>query len=346
MQDTYEQSVEKAKQFASQAFSRIEELNIPATPDIFELFFSYYSGNNPEVVRSVDIMVAQDFELTLERCRELHRRLLNSDKSRETLEKAEKIVGSTLADVDEMFDSVKLSNHDFSGSMEKMSANISESVEPGDMKNLLVNMMQETQKMVSENKALEQKLAKSSQSMQTLKQEMESVREEAFTDSLTGIANRKKFDLELVRLVSESRDQGKPLSIIFMDIDHFKSFNDTYGHQIGDQVLRLVAKCLRDGLKGRDFPCRYGGEEFVVILPETDLDGAMKIADILRETVKTKEIRNRATGESLTRVSISAGVALLSGEEEPKSWVERADKALYRAKRKGRDRVEKADEAA
>ncbi len=343
MQDNYKYSITNAKQFATEAFSRLEREGLPATPDLFELFFSYYSDNNSEVVRSIDIMVSQNFELTYDRCIELHRRLLNSDRSQETLAKAETIVGSTLADVDGMVNDVKSSNEDFSGSMDKINKDVSSSVEPEELKNLLSDMMSETQKMMSENQALEQKLEKSATTMQTLKKEMKEVREEAYTDALTGLANRKKFDLEVVRLVSESRDKSEPLSVIFMDIDHFKSFNDAYGHQVGDQVLRLVARCLNDSLKGRDFACRYGGEEFIVMLPETDIHGAEKIANILRETIKSKEIRNRATGETLTRVSISGGVALLNNDEDPKEWIERSDKALYQAKRKGRDRIEKSE---
>lgn len=343
MQDSYQHSITQAKQYASEAFSRLEKEGLPATPDLFELFYSYYSNNNSEVVRSIDIMVSQNFELTFDRCVELHRRLLNSDRSRAALEKAENIVGNTLADVDSMVTEVKTSNEDFSGSLNQINKDVSDAVEPDALKTLLADMMSETQKMMSENQALEKKLEKSATTMKDLKQEMQEVREEAYTDALTQIPNRKKFDLEIVRLVSEARDKGEPLSVIFMDIDHFKSFNDTYGHQIGDQVLRLVAKCLTDSLKGQDFACRYGGEEFVVLLPETDIEGAIKIANILRETIKTKEIRNRATGETLTKITISGGVALLGGEEEPKEWMERADRALYKAKRKGRDRVESAE---
>jgi diguanylate cyclase len=342
MQDNYKYSITQAKQFATEAFSRLEKEGLSATPDLFELFFAYYSDNNSEVVRSIDMMVAQNFELTYDRCIELHRRLLNSDRSQKALAKAETIVGNTLADVDGMVSDVKSSNEGFSGSLNKMNKGVSDSVEPEELKTLLSEMMSETQKMMSENQALEQKLESSATTMQTLKAEMQEVREEAYTDALTGLANRKKFDLEVVRLVSEARDKQEPLSVVFMDIDHFKSFNDAYGHQVGDQVLRLVARCLNEGLKGRDFACRYGGEEFIVMLPETDIDGAEKIANILRETVKSKEIRNRATGETLTRISISGGVALLNDDEDPKDWVDRADKALYQAKRKGRDRIERA----
>ncbi len=339
MQEEYNQTLEEARKFASEAFTRINAENLPATPDIFELFFAYYSQSHSEVVRSIDIMVSQNFDLTMDRCKELHKRLLNSDKNKETLAKAEQIVGETLSDVGEIFDTVKTSNEDISGSMNSINSEISSAVGPEELKALLLNIMSETQKMVSENQTLEKKLETSSSKMQQLKQEMEAVREEAYIDSLTGIPNRKKFDLEIEELVAESRDAKEPISLIFMDIDHFKSFNDAYGHQIGDQVLRLVARSLKESLKGQDFACRYGGEEFVIILPKTNQDGTAKIANILRESIKGKEIRNRKTGENLTRVTISSGVAELRAEEEIAAWVERADKALYQAKRKGRDCV-------
>ncbi|PCH99309.1 MAG: GGDEF domain-containing protein [Alphaproteobacteria bacterium] len=344
MQDEYNQSAVKAKQFAAEAFARIDQEGLPAVPDVFELWFSYFSGNNAEVVRSIEIMTSQNFELTLERCQELHRRLLNSDKSKETLEKAEKIVGNTLTDVDEMFTSIQSSNDHFGGSLESVGAKIANTKDPEELKKLVDNMMSDTQKMMSENQSLEQKLKKSSTTMQALKTEMESVRKEAFTDGLTGIANRKKFDMEIELMMAEAREEKQPITLIIGDIDHFKSFNDTYGHQIGDQVLRLVARTFHDGVKGRDLPCRYGGEEFVILLPDTAVENGLKVADILREAVKSKEIRNRATGETINSVTISMGVAQLGEGESVKDWIERSDKALYRAKKKGRDRIEQAKE--
>jgi len=338
MQDSYKYSLDDSKRFAAEAMSRLNQESLPQTPDMFELFYSYYSKNNAEVVRSIDIMVSQKFELTLER-----RQLLNADRSQDALVKAEEIVGSTISDVDDIVEGVKSSNSEFSGSVKKINDDFTDSVEPDQLKNLLSNMMVETNKMMAENQLLEDKLEKSSAKMQSLKNEMQEVREEAYRDSLTGLANRKKLDLEIVRVVAEARANQTPLSLVFFDIDHFKSFNDTYGHQIGDQVLKLVAKCMNESLKGRDIACRYGGEEFVIILPNTDLEGAEIIANQLRKAIYSKEIRNRQTGETMTRVTLSAGIALLTDKDDPDSFIERADQALYQAKRKGRDQAVIAD---
>jgi diguanylate cyclase len=123
------------------------------------------------------------------------------------------------------------------------------------------------------------------------------------------------------------------------DVDHFKKFNDTYGHLTGDQVLRLVAMSVKQNVKGQDIAARYGGEEFVVVLPNTVLRAAITVADHVRRAVMTKELMKRSTGEHLGRVTISIGVAALRDGDTPQSLIERADTCLYAAKRAGRNRV-------
>ena len=339
MSDKNDQNVKDSAAISQKVMQRIIEENISPLPEIYELFYVYYTQSNSEVTRAIDIMTTQNFELTEERCQELYRRYLDDDLTQNTLNKAEQIVGDTLIGVDEMMDSFKDSNKSFFGSLENINADVLNAVQADQFKSLLGSIIRETQKMVSENHSLEKKLAKSSNNMQELKREMEMIRQEAYTDSLTSIPNRKKFDLEIVRLVAESRDEGTPISMIFIDIDHFKSFNDTYGHQIGDQVLRLVARAFRESLKGQDFFCRYGGEEFVIVLPKTPLEGAAKIADILRQSIKNKDIKNKITNETLTRVTISSGVAELKDNEDLQKWITRSDRSLYKAKQQGRNCV-------
>ena len=123
------------------------------------------------------------------------------------------------------------------------------------------------------------------------------------------------------------------------DIDHFKLFNDTWGHQTGDQVLRLVGHCLSENVKGRDTAARYGGEEFVVILRQTGLDSAVSLANQIRANVESKKLVKRSTGDILGTITISIGVAQLHPGESPSSLIERADTCLYAAKNAGRNRV-------
>ena len=136
-----------------------------------------------------------------------------------------------------------------------------------------------------------------------------------------------------------ARERGEPLSMMLFDIDYFKSFNDNYGHLTGDQVLRLVAMTLKQNIKGQDITARYGGEEFAVVLPNTALRQALTVADNIRRAVMSKELKKKSTGEILGRVTISAGVAVLSPRDDADSLIERADACLYAAKRNGRNRV-------
>jgi diguanylate cyclase len=124
-----------------------------------------------------------------------------------------------------------------------------------------------------------------------------------------------------------------------MDIDHFKAFNDNYGHQTGDQVLRLVAVTLKSNIKGRDHAARYGGEEFAAILPDTDVRGARLIAEKIRKAVHAKELLKRSTNQKLGRITVSIGAAQVQREESLHELIERADACLYAAKRAGRNRV-------
>jgi diguanylate cyclase len=165
------------------------------------------------------------------------------------------------------------------------------------------------------------------------------VRSESLTDPLTSLANRKYFDETLCKAIAESLSKGEPLSLMMTDIDHFKKFNDSFGHFTGDQVLRLVAISAKQNVKGQDLAARYGGEEFAIILPNTILRSAITLADQIRRAVMSKELMKRSTGEHLGRVTISVGVAMLHHDDGTQSLIERADACLYAAKRNGRNRV-------
>lgn len=160
----------------------------------------------------------------------------------------------------------------------------------------------------------------------------------AITDELTGLYNRRYFDRHLSLMLEKAREQNRDMAILLIDMDYFKSVNDTYGHDVGDAVLREFAMRLRRNIRGVDLACRFGGEEFVVLMPDTDYSQAQNVAERVRQAVAEQKF---ASGSSIALpVTVSIGLALNEGEHDtPEVMLKRADIALYRAKREGRNRV-------
>jgi two-component system cell cycle response regulator len=162
--------------------------------------------------------------------------------------------------------------------------------------------------------------------------------EMAITDALTGLYNRRYMESHVGTLVEQSAARGKPLAVVVLDIDYFKSVNDTHGHDAGDDVLREFALRIRKSIRGLDLACRYGGEEFVVVMPETDLAVATMVAERLRRRIAGEPFAIQ-NGARAIEVTISIGIAALGPDDTAAAMIKRADQALYRAKRDGRNRV-------
>jgi diguanylate cyclase (GGDEF)-like protein len=158
----------------------------------------------------------------------------------------------------------------------------------------------------------------------------------ALIDPLTGANNRASMDMALKREVELSRRKQTPLTVILLDIDYFKKVNDSYGHSAGDLCLQAVAGCVQDSIRGSDLLFRCGGEEFLVLLSQTDMTGASQLAERIRSHVA--DLALNAIGNH--RLTVSAGVSALTGDDSVKSLYDRCDRALYQAKRQGRNRVE------
>ncbi|MBM3269658.1 MAG: diguanylate cyclase [Candidatus Sericytochromatia bacterium] len=191
-----------------------------------------------------------------------------------------------------------------------------------------------------ENAQLYQQLTKRAQELQRTVQLYEEANMRAATDVLTGLYNRRYFQEELARDFAAARRHRRDLSVLMVDIDHFKSFNDTYGHHVGDAVLVAVSQVLMGAVRLADAVARYGGEEFIINLPDTDLKGAIVVAERIRKGVQELKFE-----EGIRPITVSVGVASIQAQDERiAELIERADQALFSAKAKGRDRVEAPEE--
>jgi len=335
----YTHDKDKALEYAKLSLNRSVKEGLSPTPDIFELWYVYYSGMSPEIARAIDILVANKQKISSERCKELYQRFLGNSRDEEAVHRAGNQINIAIKDMTGIVHDVKTATSDYNIRLGDVNDLIENVHDTDQLKNILNSVMTDTESMIVQNQKLEMQLDKSSSMLEDLQRDLDNVRKESLTDGLTSLSNRKSFDSELKRVADEAEENNGIFSLLMIDIDHFKNFNDNFGHQIGDQVLRLVARTLTDGVKGRDIAARYGGEEFAIILPDTPLHAGVAVGESLRKVIATKEVINRNTGEKLSRISISTGVAEYYPGEDIVELIERADAALYTAKHNGRNQV-------
>lgn len=337
----YFHPTDKAKEFANSALQRIEAEGLLPTPENYELWFVYYSGANPELVRVIDLMFTETGQkVTDGHCYEIFQKFLSGNREGDQVRRAGDQIQKTIEEVNGAVSSVREFTSEYGKTLADVNDQLKEEKTRDEVNQLLNNVLSDTRTMIDQNHYLEKLLKESADTMETLKRDLEVARKEAMTDALTGLNNRKGFDLGVKKILSEvDSGHSEGFCLILLDIDHFKDFNDTFGHQVGDQVLRLVARTLKEGVKGRDMAARYGGEEFAILLPDTKLQSGVKVGEILREAVAKKEVINRTTGKQIARITLSAGVAEYAKGMSVDDLITAADSALYAAKKGGRNQV-------
>lgn len=196
-------------------------------------------------------------------------------------------------------------------------------------------LVSESREIRHSTRFLTSQLNTASNEISRLKEQLAEVQRDALFDGLSGLYNRRAFDSDLKTLVNARQS----LSIILLDIDHFKTFNDNYGHLFGDHVIRAIAKRLQLSCREGISAYRFGGEEFVLIVPNKTLRIARQFAESLRRTIEKLRVKDKRSGQQVENITASFGVAELKADETFESLIERADKLLYEAKQLGRNRV-------
>jgi diguanylate cyclase len=331
----YSDSLEKVQEIAVNALERIEVLGLRAVPEMYELWYRYFQGD-VEIVRAIEAYKGKIDEVA---CHQIYRRYTNEAVRDEAVRKISDQMQNAIAELASMVSTAKTATSEYGDNLSGVSEQLTSANSLEDLGSIVTAIVSDTRKMIEKNHELEVQLVNSSKQVTELRSNLDTVKKEAITDGLTGLLNRKAFDEQILDCVAECAKTQTPLVLMLLDIDYFKKFNDAYGHQVGDQVLRLVARTLTDNVKGRDFAARYGGEEFAIILPDTPVSAGLRVAEVLRKSVEGKEVINKANNENMGRITLSIGLAEYAPGESITDLIERADKALYEAKRGGRNRV-------
>lgn len=330
---------DRALGYGTTAFSLLKKGKIPPKPQFYELLYTYASGTNPELNARINAILAAGSTPDLQIAETLYSEFLQSSDVGERLNVVSAEIATRIGAVHEAIDNALANANNYSGLLQSARGDLEQGMAPEQMAKLAMTLLHETQRMQTTNTLLQDRLKSARTDVTALQRELDAVRRESMIDPLTRIPNRKAFDHDIAAAVDRAERDGEPLSLILLDIDHFKLFNDNYGHQTGDQVLRLVALTLKSSVKVDDTAARYGGEEFAVILPGTTLKQAHDLAERLRKAVQSRELLKRSTNEKLGRVTASFGVAAYMAGDNVVSLVERADRCLYAAKHKGRNAV-------
>jgi diguanylate cyclase len=330
---------DRAQAFAKSALALMAERSVTPTPKNYELFYTFVAGENPAIARVFGDLIDARKPFTPEVLEDLHGRFFADVHVERAVDDAGEDLTKLVNDVVSRLGVAKDDAVAYGRTLSNASGELGANQTPEDLRKLVGGLITSTKAMETRAKALEADLEKSSQQVTELKSKLDDVRKESLTDPLTGLANRKSFDTELDRAVAIARETGEPLTVCMIDIDRFKAFNDKWGHQTGDHVLRLVSNCLSENVKGRDTAARYGGEEFVIVLPQTALNDGVGLADKIRRAVEAKKLVKKSTGDVLGTITISVGAAQLGPNDTAASVTERADTCLYAAKNSGRNRV-------
>lgn len=332
----------KAYLWAHKAIEAMEAHKVWPTALNFELWLHYVTAKDGDVAAEIDTVLQSGAPFTDQVGEQIAANHLPAAKLSGEILDAGKSLSEELDSVHRAIESARETSETYSQQLATATRSLEEQ-DTDAVRTMVENLSVATRKVREENQALESQLADTTNELGRLREHLEQVRRDAMTDALTALANRKAFDESLDRTCAQAEARGEPATLAVVDIDHFKIFNDTWGHQTGDQVIRYVASVLGRVATGARIAARYGGEEFAVIFPGEKKDVALAALEAAREEISSRILKRRSTNEDLGAITISTGIAEHRPGDAPATLLERADGALYAAKRSGRNRTSLAD---
>lgn len=319
------------------------ERGIEPTPINYAVWFHYAFGDKPGMNREIDdLLKKKKLHISDDVCIYLYNKYVIGHVTAPE-KAAESISVSTqnvLAEIMQVMEKFSGETTTYNKEIDTHVTQLSQKITDPHLKEMAKEIISRSIAIRDSGTALESSLKESRREVTELKQNLEKVTREANRDFLTGVSNRKALEAKLEELTSLVKQKGGDVCLLMIDVDHFKKFNDKFGHLLGDEVLKKVGRGILDSVKGKDFVARYGGEEFAVLLPNTTLSGGLAVGESIRRSISEAELVRKDTGATVGIVTVSIGVARYRPETDSVPlFINRADDALYRSKMGGRNRV-------
>lgn len=326
---------------AQKIFERISQVfneqDIMPSPLNYQVWYEYFKGDKPKFRQEMDSILNDPFGYNDRTGRRLFNEHLKDEKPTSDLDRVfKRLLDAMIKKLSSWTDKLASQNQQ----LDDYALRLSEpNIDPEKLKNITDSILHTTQDLRHSSQDVQQDLVQASLEIQALREQLIEARAQSMKDELTELGNRKAFNIRLEELAEEFAEHPDQLHLILIDIDHFKSFNDRYGHLVGDSVLRYFANLLRDKQRPKNTLCRYGGEEFAILMNDSTLAQAQDCAERLRSALKQAKLKRRGTNEVLPEITASFGIAQYRADEKLDDFVARADEMLYKAKQAGRDRI-------
>lgn len=325
---------------ADEAIRLAKTHKTPLVPKTYEVWYSYAAGIDNSINRIIDSIIENGKTLDDHQIEQIYSdHLCSTEKEARRHDRANAKLEQEMSEVIKLIQSHVAVSENHSGSLNRTARSLSATATPIQIRNTIELLIEENSRMRSETANLAQNLKKSKQHVSKMRQSLAESRLKALRDQLTGLSNRRHFDTSLAREVTKSLADGSPMCLAMVDIDHFKNINDTFGHQVGDQVLKYLGQLLSENVKGRDVVSRYGGEEFAIILPSTDIANARTLVENIRSQIEETNLVVTKNRKSIGKITASFGLSQVVNNDDPETLIQRADAKLYLAKNAGRNRV-------
>lgn len=326
------------------AIGRLRQDSLAAYPLNYELLYVHAGGFNFKLSRAIDAILQERGRLSEADLRLLHETFLAPGRLDDKIEAVGAQVTAEINVLSQSLTTGTAAVGGYGAALRAGAVELEGAKTPQAAHAIAQRLAALTTQSEADSRHLRSQLIASQLQLEKLRADLEAARSEALTDPLTTLANRKHFDRAIASAVAEAAQDGSPLALLMIDIDHFKRFNDNYGHPTGDQILRLVGLAIKQCVRPGHIASRYGGDEFAIILPQTQFAAAVTIAEQIRSTVTAREVIKQSTSQNLGRITVSIGAAALGPAANVETLINGADVRLFAAKRSGRNRLVATDD--